>query len=219
MSTRLGTSRLWVEYSCDGMYHPRPNVNNGRYFRKRMAASDALERIVFCDHYPDVHYISAIDAESLDGVLSADLPCLNGPGGPPDNRVLFVGNRRSGTHMHYDLPDNVVLVLEGSKRFILFPPEQTDDLAPYATHHYCSNFSSLTDRDLVSRATACADSITLTVQRGEMIYIPSCWWHRVTNDGFSVSLTNLWPVSKRRREMPSYRRYADALARHGTGDL
>ena len=49
-------------------------------------------------------------------------------------------------------------------------------------------------------------ALTVTLHAGEMVYIPSCWWHRVTNHGFTVALTSAWtPCPAKRRTWP-YRR-------------
>lgn len=212
---RLGDRPVWVEYSLTGLYEPDPRLQGGRYFRKRMPAGDALGRIVFEDHYETVQYISTLDlAHDLDGLFDA-LPrfaAMNGT--EPDSRVAFIGNTRSGTHAHYDLPDNVILVLTGEKQFILFPPHCTESLHPHSVMHRCSNFSTLSDAQICALGAARDDPgiMTLTAVAGEMVYIPSCWWHRVINRGFTVSVSHLWLVPEERRS-PSYRRYADALAR------
>jgi hypothetical protein len=213
---RAGLSGLEVpvEYALSGIYRPRPDVNEGRYFRKSMPFEAALDRILHNDHYGVVHYVSTISVDDLPGALCAGLPDLRDVAGrPAGHRFLFIGNSRSGTHAHYDLPDTVLTVLAGQKRLQIFPPSQLRALKPWPSPARCCNFSSHGDdtlREALERIGTAGLSVTLDA--GEMVYIPSCWWHRVTNHGFTVALTSAWtPPPARRRTWP-YRRLKAALA-------
>jgi hypothetical protein len=48
---------------------------------------------------------------------------------------------------------------------------------------------------------------------GDLIYIPSCWLHRVTNEGFTVALSSFWTAPARARRSWAYRRFDGALAK------
>jgi ribosomal protein L16 Arg81 hydroxylase len=95
--------------------------------------------------------------------------------------------------VHYDLFDVVVTVLAGRKRFQFFPQACRRRLKPYRSPLPCCNYSSRTDREVRDLFERTADPrvFDLTADVGEMVYIPSCWWHRVTNDGFTASLSSL----------------------------
>lgn len=213
---RFGDRTVPVEYNLSGIYRPRPEVKTGQYFRKTMPFLAAMESILYTDHYGICSYISTLDLARHMDLFGKDLPSLtDGQGTPPTERVLFVGNTPSGTHTHYDLPNNVVLVLEGEKRFWFFSPELSNRLQPYSDEFLCCNFSSLPDTKFlkIHAEEGAPNAIALTARRGDMIYIPSCWWHRVLNCEFTVSVTNLWDAEMSARRRPLYDRFAKALHR------
>ncbi len=205
----FGSSPILVEYSLSEIFRPLPELNDGRYFRKVMPFDQALERIAYCDHYAFNHYISSLHVDDLLGEAAAHLPQLrNSVNFPPMNRILFIGNSKSGTHLHYDLPDNVVLVLAGKKQFRFLPPRYLRQLKPHAHRHSCCNYSSLTDGEIRSfiQHQRDPDIFSITADPGEMIYIPSCWWHRVVNEGLTISLSNFWQANGAVRRTWAYRR-------------
>jgi mannose-6-phosphate isomerase-like protein (cupin superfamily) len=217
----IGSAEIPIEYSLSEMYRPHPSVNKGRYFRKTMPFGQALERILYGGHYAAHHYISALAVDRFAAELEPHLPQLrNGAGMPPMSRVLFIGNSKSGTHAHYDLPDNVHLVLAGEKRLSFFAPSYLDSLKPYSPPHTCCNFSSLADRDIceLMQRKAGHDVYTIAVRPGEMVYIPSCWWHRVTSHGFTIAVANLWDALEAHTLRWPYRRFKMALEATGGGE-
>jgi len=98
---------------------------------------------------------------------------------------LWLGNAiRVATH--YDLMENIGIVVAGRRRFTLFPPDQVAnlymgplELTPAGTP------ISLVDPDApdlehfprFAQAAAVAQSVTL--EPGDAIYIPFHWWHAV----------------------------------------
>jgi hypothetical protein len=214
LAERFGSGEVPVEYSLRDVYCPRPDLNNGKYFRKALPFKDALARIVNQDHYAANYYISSLDIEELAPQLDPLLPRFrDGLNRSPMSRFLFVGNSRSGTHVHYDLPDNLIVVLAGRKRISFFPPAHLRRMKPFAPAHPCCNFSSLSDRQVRAALSQSDDRdvFSLTADRGDMIYIPSCWLHRVTNEGFTIALSNFWEASPAAASTWAYRRYKRAL--------
>lgn len=107
--------------------------------------------------------------------------------------VLFIGGRGARVQMHFDidLADNLLCHFGGTKRVLLFAPDQSPWMyrVPYS-------FSSLFDVDFEHPDTdrypglARLDGQAATLQHGDVLYIPSGWWHYVLYDdiGFSISL-------------------------------
>jgi hypothetical protein len=210
LTNLLANVDLWVEYSLTGLFAPRPEVNEGQFFRKCMPAREALERIAFEGHYSVNYYISALPLDKrLDKIAGRIPQFVNGTADPPPDRVLFIGNTGTGSCLHYDLPDNLMLVLAGEKHFLTFSPDCSDDLAPYSTEHRCCNFSTLSDAAVRRLATSLGSerAFEITVRAGEILYMPSCWWHRTTNHGLTVGVAHLWAAPSAEREHESYRRY------------
>ena len=137
--------------------------------------------------------------------------------GPPDAINLWIGNERSVSSMHKDYYENLFYVCSGQKEFVLCPPADTIFLhedeflsgtfCPRRTEGFnedskCSDQSWVVDaRDEGDHSTtkwieprpflSRAHPIKIFVSEGEMLYIPSLWYHRVTQTCETVGV-NYW---------------------------
>lgn len=115
----------------------------------------------------------------------------------PNYRWLIVGPRNSGSSFHKD-PNATSAwnaCVRGSKRWIMFPPDspppgvhptadESDVTAPLSVLEWYVNFYE-SSREVGKVAGA----VEATVQEGEIIFVPSGWWHAVINLEFSVAVT------------------------------
>lgn len=140
--------------------------------------------------------------------------------------VLFVGGRGARVQMHFDidLADNLLCHFGGRKRVLLFPPDQTPLMyrVPYS-------FSSLFDVDFAEPdlerypALAGLDGRLATLEHGDVLYIPSGWWHFVVYDdiAFSISLRAFprrWSIRARTLFNVLGLRNVDAIGRRMLGE-
>lgn len=107
--------------------------------------------------------------------------------------VLFVGGRGAKVQMHYDIDlANIMLChFGGKKKVLLFAPDQTRFLykVPFS-------FSSLHSVDYSNPdfetypALKQAKGLVAELNHGDILYIPSGYWHYITYEeiGFSLSL-------------------------------
>ncbi|HEY8877065.1 MAG TPA: cupin-like domain-containing protein [Roseateles sp.] len=111
---------------------------------------------------------------------------------------LWLGNRTQ-VAPHFDLPDNIVCVVAGRRRFTLFPPEQVAnlyvgplDLTP------AGQPISLVDhaRPDLERFPRYAEALrhvqTFELLPGDALFIPSQWWHGVESLEPISALVNFW---------------------------
>jgi len=140
-------------------------------------------------------------------VQSAPIPALL-PGFVEENRIelvdaevfprIWIGNKvRVATH--YDLMENVGVVITGRRRFTVFPPEQIANL-------YCGPFEltpagtpislvELADPDLdrfPKFAEAMAHAQSAGLEPGDAIYLPFHWWHAVDSLEAVNAFVNYW---------------------------
>jgi hypothetical protein len=140
-------------------------------------------------------------------VQSQDVPSLL-PGFERENATdlvrpdvvprAWLGNRLR-VAIHYDLTENVGVVVAGRRRFILFPPEQLKnlyvgpfELTPAGTP--CSLVDPL-DPDLdryPNFAEALKHAETAELAPGDAIYIPFYWWHGVDSLDTLNLFINYW---------------------------
>lgn len=133
-------------------------------------------------------------------------------GAEADAINLWVGDERSITSMHKDHYENLFMVISGEKRFTLRPPCDVTLLSEqeFQSATYVPNQSGRLE-PIVDTPTSTVpwimkhtnvprnchdqinahDPIEVVVKPGEMLYLPSLWYHEVRQVGFTVAV-NWW---------------------------
>ncbi len=133
---------------------------------------------------------------------------------------MWIGNEKSVSSMHKDHYENLFYVCSGEKEFLLLPPADSLYLSEedFLTGAFCPQQSSChkwavvtcdsndttkwieTDmntyitgksRDSDLPLLSKSHPIKVLVSEGEMLYIPSLWYHRVTQTCETVGV-NYW---------------------------
>ncbi|XP_026151682.1 HSPB1-associated protein 1 homolog isoform X1 [Mastacembelus armatus] len=111
--------------------------------------------------------------------------------------TLWIGTEGANTPCHLDSYGcNLVLQVQGRKRWYLFPPEDTANLYPTRIPYEESSVFSQVDvlhPDLKRfPAFQRARAHVVTLQPGQVLYVPRHWWHYVESvDPITVSV-NSW---------------------------
>lgn len=100
---------------------------------------------------------------------------------------------------HFDYPDNVAAVAAGRRRFVLFPPEQVEnlyvgpvDFTPAGQAISLVDFENPDYERFPRYREAIEHAQVAELQAGDAIFIPSLWWHQVEGlDDFNI-LINYW---------------------------
>lgn len=102
-------------------------------------------------------------------------------GRPPMIQVSFINWEGSITPLHFDVCEGLVVQVSGAKRVVLFPPG-TKKIYPFPLFSNLAHFSQVDiddpDMDRFPRFDP-GDAWEATIQPGEMLYIPYCWWHQL----------------------------------------
>ena len=103
---------------------------------------------------------------------------------------------------HYDQGKNMVAMIKGRKRYILTPPQTCEQLSIIRDKKHPSfRHSSIDWSDMgQARSHGFADvpAIDTILNQGEMLYIPSYWFH------YPVSLTYSIQCNTRSGEPPNF---------------
>lgn len=140
----------------------------------------------------------AVQSEDLGEVvphIAAENPLPLLPGVRPR---IWIGNRIR-VAPHYDVKENVAVCVAGKRRFTLFPPAQIANLYPGPLELTPAGTPvSMVDEhdpDLARYpryAQAWGVAQQATLEPGDAIYIPYCWWHGVESlDPLNI-LVNYW---------------------------
>lgn len=165
------------------------------FTRKQTQMSAALDEILATTDGTSIYIGSTPAAQTLPGFAAANRNRLLTP--DIEARV-WVGGETS-IQTHYDLSDNIAVVVAGRRRFTLFPPEQTQNLyvgpLDFTPAGQPVSLVSLDEPDLERHprfADAVPHGMSAELEPGDAIYIPTLWWHHVRSTGPLNVLVNYW---------------------------
>lgn len=100
---------------------------------------------------------------------------------------------------HYDAQDNIACCVAGKRRFILFPPDQVENLYPGPLEPtpggQVVSLVNFDDPDFERHpkfAVALDHAQVAELEPGDALFLPSMWWHHVqAKSSFNV-LVNYW---------------------------
>jgi hypothetical protein len=112
---------------------------------------------------------------------------------------LWVGSGGSRTVAHHDWSHNFYVVVTGSKRFVLYPPNVTSDLYVYP---YLHSHATKLQPDVLSLSSCrsfprfpVGKGIEVVLTAGDVLYIPPFWFHDVLSIEPSMTLA-VWSPSR-----------------------
>ncbi|MDG5488493.1 cupin-like domain-containing protein [Sphingomonas sp. BGYR3] len=192
----------------EGRFFYTPDYRGLNFTRGEIGLEAFFERLLN-DRALEAPFSIAVQSEILDELMPgfvADHQSPLPPTGTPAR--AWIGNRIR-VSPHYDLMENIGIVVAGRRRFTLFPPDQARnlylgpiELTPAGTP------VSLVDTvapDLVrfpryAEAASMAQSAVL--EPGDAIYIPFHWWHGVESlERFNLLVNYWWNAG--RRDLPN----------------
>ncbi|KAG7463890.1 hypothetical protein MATL_G00181450 [Megalops atlanticus] len=147
--------------------------------------------------YADYKYIAMLfedKASMFEDVVWSD---FGYPGRNGQQSTLWVGTAGANTPCHLDSYGcNLVLQVQGRKRWHLFPPEDTDCLyptrIPYEESSVFSQVNVVQPDHTVFPAFSGARAHVVTLEPGQVLFVPRHWWHYVESlDPITVSI-NSW---------------------------
>ncbi|MEX2205438.1 MAG: cupin-like domain-containing protein [Myxococcota bacterium] len=175
----------WLRRRAGAVRVPVRSPDGGRRARRlesvirRFSSRDYIVDWTFCCDAPDL----AADVRTphfamwdwMNSVPERVRPVL---------RWLYIGGAGTGSSLHQDVLGTHAWLaqLRGRKDWVLYPPD-TFTAAEAATHDAFSRGAEATD-SLARRTRWVAELCP-----GDVIFVPSLWWHQVQNPGPSMGLT------------------------------
>lgn len=123
---------------------------------------------------------------------------------PANDINLWLGPSGHREPLHFDPGDSSLVMLRGAKTVALFPPSQSENLYPSPMSKGPIPFwvaqvdIEHPELDVFPRLdTALRHRIDVTVEQGEILYIPAFWWHEVAalGDDYVCSVNRFWQVA------------------------
>lgn len=167
------------------------------FLQRKMPFADGVRAIFHETHTPtSCMYMGSSHARRVTPNLMATHPLSIVPAGTEPR--LWIGNE-SLVGAHYDVSDNLAVVVAGRRRFTLFPPAQIDnlyigpmDVTPAGQPMSMVSLRSPDIARFPKFEKALSEAYMAELEPGDAIFIPSLWWHAVEGmDRFNM-LVNYW---------------------------
>jgi len=155
------------------------------------------------DENPPIIYLSSINIKQFFSGLHEDNHL--DIGGRSLMESIWIGTK-SRIAAHNDFPDNLACVAVGRRRFTIFPPEQFRNLyigpvdnTPAGRSISMVDFHKPDYEKFPKFQTAIENGFSAVLEPGDVIHIPSMWWHHVEGlEPFNVLINYWW------RDTPRY---------------
>jgi len=99
------------------------------------------------------------------------------------------------TQLHFDLPDNVIAMVRGRKRFFVFPPSARDELAPMPWFSSTPPLARLDPESLEAMVGPLGRGVRghrVDLDAGDLLYLPPRFYHHARALEDCVSLNHWW---------------------------
>jgi len=109
---------------------------------------------------------------------------------------LWFGQANNQAQLHCDMPNNVFVQVRGKKLVRLCSPEQSDLV--YPVEGSMSSVSKILDLDNCDLSEfpkfSEAEFLEFTLEPGDVMFIPTGWWHQVNSLDTAISVSFWWPA-------------------------
>lgn len=106
---------------------------------------------------------------------------------------FFISGVGTTTWMHQDLFENLYTIVDGSKRIILFEPDES--VYPHSRFSKLPNHAKTNPDSIdVERFPKMkeAQPYIVELKKGETLFIPSFWWHYLKNTNDTIAISYWW---------------------------
>ena len=181
-----------------GYYFYRPDMTGLNFARSKQRLAAVVRELVRLEgeaRPPAISVQSTPTGQVLPGFAEENPLALLGAKAAPR---LWIGNRVT-VAPHFDLQENIAVVVAGRRRFTLFPPDQLANLyvGPFDFSPAGAPVSMVDQRapdfERFPRfREALNNAQTAELEPGDAIYIPYMWWHGVESLAPFNMLVNYW---------------------------
>lgn len=182
----------------DGYFFYREDMSGLNFGRSKQRIGAVLAELIRIEQEARPHAISVQSVETREGLPGFEAENALPHVGAEVRPRVWIGNKVT-VAPHFDLNDNVAVVVAGRRRFTLFPPDQLPNLyvGPFDFSPAGAPVSMVDPRapdfDRYPRYRQALDAAqTAELEPGDAIYIPYMWWHGVESLERFNMLVNYW---------------------------
>lgn len=227
LRSRLSTKKVVVAHNKEAVFDYNEGAATGLVEAHEMSFESAVNLILSKDG--DKHYIQMANMkvqfpELLDDIKAR--PYLLDVSKHVSVINLWFGGQGCKSPLHFDGADNFLVQISGRKRVTLFPPEENDNLYPATGTNlpHCSRVNVF-DPDSQSEVAfplyrqAKLRKIQVSLEPGNILFIPRGWWHAVESLDVSISVNFWWSGIMRRALFPVREGIPRLFSKRGREDI
>lgn len=194
----VATRTMVAPAAQGGRYFYDDEVSGFNYESRDIPAPATLAQLIAQKGRPDrlSIYAGAAPSSDLFPGFGAENPMSLAP--PPAEPLVWFGNT-ARIAPHFDGSENLACAVRGTRRFLIFPPDQVSNLYPGPIDKTMAGQpASLVDPQTPDfarfprYAEALATAQLAELEPGDVLYLPALWWHYVESEGDLCVLVNYW---------------------------
>ncbi|KAK7112298.1 tRNA wybutosine-synthesizing protein 5-like [Littorina saxatilis] len=202
----LATQGITTQVKVHVSTMPQMDFINKNFLYRSMPFSDFVRRAAEESHMEyfidekEVYYLRALGNDPRKDIadIHQQFPDLAKDIVFPDffepncffSSVFRIASRGLQLWTHYDVMDNLLIQVSGTKRVVLFSPQEADKL------YLEGDKSSVLDIDHpdLSRYPLFNQAVRIEgrLQPGDILFIPGLWFHNVISEEFGVAVNVFW---------------------------
>lgn len=170
------------------------DAHGRRVLKETWEASDYLRLLEEGSPDLDNSYLSKLNILELAPELAKDLRFFKDWQLCAKFKVYsWISPAHSASPFHYDLPNNIFVQILGRKTFLFAPPIGRKRMRVHPRGTEGTHISRIVP-DFAMTADLPWDLFrVVTLEEGDILYLPSCWWHFVYSETVSLSV-NGWMI-------------------------
>jgi len=188
---------MTAKSAADSTFHYEDDLTNVNFERDEMDFGAFIDTIMQpVDENTSSLYLQGTEASKLSAKLREALQFPYAPA--TSEPSVWMGNKTTA-QTHFDLSQNIAIVISGRRRFTLFPPEQVSNLymspvetAPCGTPISMARLDTPNFEKHPRFEEALRHAVFADLEPGDAIFIPYMWWHQVQASGPLNMLVNYW---------------------------
>ena len=198
---KVGDEMVDLDYSVDGVFPGGSAAYDGVGRQMLELPIDEVIRRVRAGGTPEAPasrlYVYGANPRTYRRLLTDYHAPMELIGEPLEMHTQFwLGGQGTITPAHFDVADNLLGLVRGHKRVLLWPPDDYPNLYVNPTgarHERNSRIGSLEDVDPAAWPLfANARALRCELNAGEMLFIPLGWFHYVNTTTFTVGVNHFW---------------------------
>jgi hypothetical protein len=208
LKSKIGDVDVDVYFSEIGLFEAHPTDGwKGRF--RVLKAGDYIDMLATQGDRSPKYYLLQV---SIPKKLTAILPDIQAPPYFADKGMLetnlWLAPAGYQTRLHYDFAPNLLAQVNGRKRAILFSPKDLRSLYPQPMYmnvgiaHHSAVDIDRPDFEKYPRLRH-AEPWEASLSPGDMLFIPTAWWHQVYTEETGASVNHWCPRPWRDNFLPS----------------